>query len=118
MLGSGDVGAFCDHHGGNGLCLSIRLNLTPVTQLLKEPPPSLVVQDTRRPVHIRNFSSPGHRPTSSERQPLIRRRSFEEYDINPEDGIPGVPLAGGTVLGIHNLAIVVPQFIVRVSETA
>ena len=77
-----------------------------------------MVQDTRRPFHVRNFSVPGHRSTSGDRQPLIRRRSFDEYDFNPEDDIPAKPMAGGTVLGIHNLAIVMPQFIVRVSGTA
>ena len=30
VLGSGDVGAFCDHHGGIGPCLSIHPNLTTV----------------------------------------------------------------------------------------
>lgn len=116
MLGSGHVGAFCDHHGGNSPCFSIDPDLTAVLQLLKEPPPSVIVQDTRR-VHIRNLSTPTHRPNSAERQPLIRRRSFDEYDINPEeDIIPGTPLAGGTVLGIHNLAIVLPQFIVRIRK--
>ena len=79
--------------------------------MLKEPPPSPVVQ---RHVHIRNFSTPN--PASSERQPLIRRRSFDEYDTNTEDEA-ATPLAGGTVLGIHNLAIVMPQFIVRISGT-
>jgi len=83
-------------------------------ELLKEPPPSLVVKDTRRPLHVRNFSTPGCRPFSSERQPLIRRRSFDEYAFNPEDDMPSTPMAGGTVLGIHNLAIVMPQFIVAV----
>ena len=76
-----------------------------------------MVQDTRRPVHVRNFSTPGYRPTSSERQPLIRRHSFDEYDISPEDDVPRTSLAGGTVLGIHNLAIVMPQFVVCISGT-
>ena len=77
--------------------------------MVKEPPPSPVVQ--RR---IRNLSAPI--PVPSERQSLIRRRSFDEYDTTPEDE-PVTPLAGGTVLGIHNLAIVMPQFIVRIPGT-
>lgn len=30
-----------------------------------------------------------------------------------EEAAPPAPPAGGTVLGIHNLAIVAPQFLVR-----
>lgn len=80
--------------------------------MLKEPPPSPVA--VQRSVHIRNLSTPN--PTVSERQPLIRRHSFDEYETNPEDGAV-TPFAGGTVLGIHNLAIVMPQFIVCISGT-
>ena len=78
--------------------------------MLKEPPAS-VVQDTR-PTHIRNFSAPNKPPRYGERQPLIRSRSYDEYDTNAEDDIPEANLAGGTVLGIHNLAVVTPQFLV------
>jgi len=71
------------------------------------------VQETRRPIHARNISTPGHnRPGPGERQPLIRRRSLDEFDNLPEEDIPSSTLPGGTVLGIHNLAIVMPQFIV------
>jgi solute carrier family 45 protein 1/2/4 len=80
--------------------------------MLKEPIPAPAVQETR-PTHIRNFSAPNQPPTYGERQPLIRSRSFDEYDINAEDDMPETRLAGGTVLGIHNLAVVIPQFIVR-----
>jgi len=49
-----------------------------------------------------------------ERQPLMRRHSLSP--IGDETGNPELaqakPLAGGTVLGIHNLAIVIPQFMV------
>lgn len=83
--------------------------------MLKEPPPT-PVQDTR-PVHIRNFSAPNQPPAYGERQPLIRSRSYNECDANPEDNMPETRLAGGTVLGIHNLAVVLPQFIVRISGT-
>jgi len=55
-----------------------------------------------------NFSIP-------ERQPLLARATASLE--NPEVGTLGRidrsrPVAGGTVLGIHNLAIVFPQFIV------
>jgi len=84
--------------------------------MLKEPLPTPVVQDTR-PAHIRNFSTPSQAPTYGERQPLIRSRSYDEYDTNSEDDMPETYLAGGTVLGIHNLAVVTPQIIVRISGT-
>lgn len=43
----------------------------------------------------------------------MRRRSFDEYENGPSEEAHSAPYAGGTVLGIHNLAIVMPQFIVR-----
>ena len=84
--------------------------------MLKEPIPTPVVQDIR-PTHVRNFSAPNQPPRYGERQPLIRSRSYDEYDTNPEDDIPETRLSGGTVLGIHNLAVVLPQFVVRISGT-
>ena len=83
--------------------------------MLKEPP-APVVQDIR-PTHIRNFSAPSQPPRYGERQPLIRSHSYDEYDANPEDDMPETRLAGGTVLGIHNLAVVLPQFVVRILGT-
>ena len=69
--------------------------------------------------HFRNASLPTeHRwRRQSERQPLIRQRSLgPELD---EDEMTGEqPVAGGTVLGIHNLAIVMPQFIVAIAASA
>ncbi|THH10078.1 hypothetical protein EW145_g1578 [Phellinidium pouzarii] len=69
--------------------------------------------------HFRNASSPAqHRwVQDGERQPLIRRRSLGPVD---EDGelVDSQPIAGGTVLGIHNLAIVMPQFIVAIVASA
>ena len=84
--------------------------------MLKEPPPTSAVQDTR-PGHIRNLSVPNQPSTYGERQPLIRSRSYDDYDASSEDDMPETRLAGGTVLGIHNLAVVLPQFIVRISGT-
>lgn len=49
---------------------------------------------------------------SNERTPLIRSRSYDDL-LGPDDGeAPAAPVAGGTVLGVHNLAIVAPQLIV------
>ena len=65
----------------------------------------------RRPSHTRTLSTPA-RPTQDEQQPLLRRRrSFEEHH-DMVDMPNAEPTAGGTILGIHNLAIVFPQFIV------
>lgn len=66
-------------------------------------------------MHIRNISTPGGRPSfsGSERQPLLRRRSYDDFGNQPEEEeAPALPLPGGTILGIHNLAIVMPQLIV------
>lgn len=101
-----------------GICWAVAMwvPFAIIMELLKEPiSPARPVQEPRRPIHVRNFSTPGHnRPGSGERQPLIRRRSFDEYDNAPEEDMPVSPLPGGTVLGLHNLAIVMPQFIVAV----
>ena len=53
---------------------------------------------------------------ASERQPLLAQAtaSLENYGQNALGPIDrNRPVAGGTVLGIHNLAIVFPQFLVR-----
>ena len=62
-------------------------------------------------VHGRTISSASIviRDPNAERQPLLRRRSYDEVDARDSQE---KPVAGGTVLGIHNLAIVFPQFIV------
>jgi hypothetical protein len=51
-------------------------------------------------------------PRLNERQPLLRRQSLR-LDYEAETGEIPTPPAGGTILGIHNLAIVIPQFLVR-----
>ena len=54
----------------------------------------------------------------SERQPLLGRATaaLENFEAEPLGPVGPVdrnrPVAGGTVLGIHNLAIVFPQFLV------
>ncbi|KAG8849514.1 hypothetical protein FRB91_009834, partial [Serendipita sp. 411] len=70
---------------------------------------------TRRGTHGRVASSPAiwrgmQDPRNSERTPLLRRQSLR-LDYEAETGEIPTPMAGGTVLGIHNLAIVLPQFI-------
>ncbi|EMD40799.1 hypothetical protein CERSUDRAFT_45210 [Gelatoporia subvermispora B] len=71
----------------------------------------------RRPSHSRTRSTPARPPRNvdaNERAPLIRRRrSFD----GPADAaaIEANSVAGGTILGIHNLAVVFPQFIVSIS---
>ncbi|EJD01423.1 MFS general substrate transporter [Fomitiporia mediterranea MF3/22] len=69
--------------------------------------------------HFRNASSPTqHRwRRTDERAPLIRQRSLGPYGEEGETEAAR-PIAGGTVLGIHNLAIVMPQFIVAVVASA
>lgn len=60
---------------------------------------------------------PAARRSVDERDPLIQREYVgTEADGTtvgePLNGRETKPLAGGTILGIHNLAIVMPQFIV------
>jgi len=87
-------------------------------QFLKEldspPPQRPTAPVNRRASHTRTNSSPNLLRTTllSERQPLLtRRRSFDQTDNGGTQ--KRAPVAGGTILGIHNLAIVSPQFLVR-----
>ncbi|XP_006460230.1 hypothetical protein AGABI2DRAFT_117192 [Agaricus bisporus var. bisporus H97] len=83
----------------------------------REEPASRHVPDTVRPKHNRTLSNPGALREDGERSPLIRRRSFHEPSNVPpevEEVTPSASLAGGTILGIHNLSIVAPQFIVAI----
>lgn len=50
---------------------------------------------------------------TTERSPLLRRHSYKGETLTNEMNPTGAPAAGGTVLGIHNLAVVLPQFLVR-----
>ncbi|KAF8914025.1 hypothetical protein CPB84DRAFT_1758181, partial [Gymnopilus junonius] len=102
-----------------GICWAVAMwvPFAIIMELLKEPPPPIhVVHDNQRPFHTRNVSTPSHLyRLAGERQPLVRRRSFDEYENRmDEEIIPGKPLAGGTILGIHNLAIVLPQLMVAI----
>lgn len=95
---------------GTNCCLASR-------QFLKEldqpPPPRIVRAANRRASHTRTVSSPNLLRTVllNETQPLLtRRRSLEDQAANGEQ--KSARVAGGTILGIHNLAIVFPQFLV------
>ncbi|KAJ7228529.1 hypothetical protein GGX14DRAFT_530297 [Mycena pura] len=88
-----------------------------VDQLLKDLSAPPAATDNDRPTHSRALSVPGPvlRRDSDERQPLLRRRrSFDAYDPEPEEVPPAARVAGGTILGVHNLAIVAPQLIVAI----
>ncbi len=61
--------------------------------------------------HTRTLSTPPRRLVS-ERQPLLRTRSLDEYEEDEDEAPSETPVAGGTILGVHNLAIVMPQFVV------
>ncbi|KAH7887635.1 hypothetical protein F5I97DRAFT_1861745 [Phlebopus sp. FC_14] len=70
--------------------------------------------------------APGRR-SNDEREPLFQPQSShtdEEADLDDDtlgesSGEPGArPVAGGTILGIHNLAIVMPQFIIALVASA
>lgn len=88
----------------------------------KTPAPSSHQNVERRPIHSRAFSQPANvwrsQPASpvvhNERSPLSR--SYSTADIlSAEEDLAytgGGQVAGGTIMGIHNLAIVFPQFIV------
>jgi len=70
-----------------------------------------------RPIHTRVLSTPANlwRPEerAHERAALLRRHSLvPEAELNDMGDVGSAPIAGGTILGIHNLAIVIPQFIV------
>lgn len=77
-------------------------------------------QTQRRPSHSRYASTPAtyRRPSNGEHAPLIRRHSWDEFDAAPEVIAEAAPVAGGTILGIHNLAIVFPQFIIALVSSA
>jgi solute carrier family 45 protein 1/2/4 len=75
-----------------------------------------------RPLHARAASTPigpwrgqSHSPVRpTERTPLTRSWSTADLE-NTGDNVEYTgsgPVAGGTIMGIHNLAIVFPQFIV------
>ncbi|KAK7470506.1 hypothetical protein VKT23_001932 [Stygiomarasmius scandens] len=92
-----------------GICWAVAMwaPFAIIMELLKEM--SKPVKQPRR-AHVRTISAPGRRPLN-ERQPLLRRRSHDDLESS-EDAPAETKIAGGTILGVHNLAIVVPQFVV------
>ncbi|KAH8999258.1 MFS general substrate transporter [Lactarius akahatsu] len=96
-----------------------------IMEFLKEldtpPPPNPTTTVNRRASHTRTNSSPNLLRAallSAERQPLLTRR--RSYDNQTDNGgtQKRTPVAGGTILGIHNLAIVSPQFITAIASSA
>jgi hypothetical protein len=126
LLGSCLLGALLDYHGGKASTKLPQSNTHVLrVQFLKEMEKSEVTVQSRsdqsrarspnrRPSHSRVASTPAYlHPgflTDGERTPLLRHRSMDDTDAIADDEKGGV--AGGTILGIHNLAIVAPQFIV------
>ncbi|KAF9268105.1 MFS general substrate transporter [Marasmius fiardii PR-910] len=103
-----------------GICWAVAMwvPFAIIMELLKELSSNSPTVQTRRSNHGRTISSPGLRRALSdengrgERRPLLRRRSLDEYDTILDETTSAKPLAGGTILGVHNLAIVIPQFVV------
>ena len=123
------LGTLRHHNGGrwshtiSRTCLVLIANSRQFLKELDSPAPERTA-DARtvdRPVsHTRTVSSPNLLRTAllSERQPLLtRRRSFEDQADN-EAAQRHTRVAGGTILGIHNLAIVFPQFLVSLYPMA
>jgi len=54
----------------------------------------------------------------TERSKLLRRHSYKGESLVNEMNPTGAPAAGGTVLGIHNLAVVMPQFLIALISSA
>jgi len=53
------------------------------------------------------------RRNPDDRTPLLRSRSTDRVtDAHDEEDAGKTKMAGGTILGVHNLAIVMPQFVV------
>ncbi|KAI0269128.1 MFS general substrate transporter [Gloeopeniophorella convolvens] len=96
-----------------------------IMEFLKEldqpTPEDRPTRDTSRNTsHTRTASTPNllGRNLLNERQPLLtRRRSFEDQ-VDTGDAQKRAPVAGGTILGIHNLAIVFPQFLTALASSA
>ncbi|KAJ6539477.1 hypothetical protein B0H19DRAFT_361430 [Mycena capillaripes] len=104
-----------------GICWSVAMwaPFAIIMELLKDLSTPPAVSGSARPSHARTLSVPiaGPRRGSDERQPLMRRRSLDAYDAGAEDVPPAARVAGGTILGVHNLAIVAPQLIVAIATS-
>lgn len=102
-----------------GICWAVAMwvPFAIIMEFLKESSSTTSVPSLR-PSHSRALSTPSPYRPSGERQPLIRRHSHDQYEAENEGADPSAPTTGGTVLGIHNLAIVMPQFIVALVTSA
>ncbi|TFY65644.1 hypothetical protein EVG20_g5453 [Dentipellis fragilis] len=105
-----------------GICwaVAVWVPFAIIMELLKEldeAPAEVEPQSIQRPPHERTLSTPNLAATA-ERQPLVRHRSLDELDEVMAAEIQAPSPAGGTILGIHNLAIVFPQFIVALVSSA
>ena len=120
LLGSRVLGTLRSHNGGQWTHTIGRTRLVLISnsrQFLKEldsPAPERTHAINRRASHTRTVSSPDLLRTAllSERQPLLTRRRSLEDQADHEDAQKHTRVAGGTMLGIHNLSIVFPQFLV------
>ncbi|KAJ7044476.1 hypothetical protein C8F04DRAFT_941814 [Mycena alexandri] len=106
-----------------GICWSVAMwaPFAIIMELLKDLSAPPAAAEGSRPTHVRTLSVPvaGSRPRrgSNERTPLMRSRSYDAYDPTGEDVTPAARVAGGTILGVHNLAIVAPQLIVAIATS-
>ena len=127
QLGGRMLGTLRYYNGGqwshtiSHICLLLNATSRQFLKELDSPAPESIVRPSnRRASHTRAISSPNLLRTAllNERQPLLsRRRSFEDQADN-EDTRKHTRVAGGTILGIHNLAIVFPQFLVSLTHTS
>lgn len=86
-----------------------------VQRAQQRPPRS--VSPSGRPLHARAASTPAfyNNPVPTERTGLMRSFSLANIDdLNEEVDYAGSKPAGGTIMGIHNLAIVFPQFLIAI----
>ncbi|KAJ3564038.1 hypothetical protein NP233_g8556 [Leucocoprinus birnbaumii] len=104
-----------------GMCWAVAMwvPFTIMMEFLKEPAAPAHNEATASRHAICNESAPTPVVCQSdgERTPLLRQKSSDDSNSETEEvtAAPSItPIAGGTVLGIHNLAIVGPQFIVAV----
>ncbi|KAJ7498783.1 hypothetical protein FB451DRAFT_10114 [Mycena latifolia] len=104
-----------------GICWSVAMwcPFAAIMEFLKDMSAPPAPPGSLRPSHGRTLSTPaaGPRRGSDERQPLIRRRSYDAYEAASEDVPPAARVAGGTILGVHNLAIVAPQLFVAIATS-
>lgn len=105
--------------GGTGRPLANRAFSTPALYRAPEAPDATTMRSDETTNEDHHQENPGI-VGADERTPLIRSRSYAEIeglhtqgsDDDEEVDYGGSKPAGGTIMGIHNLAIVFPQFII------